>query len=137
MITRSAARRSSNRAALGLAGLLGTAAVLHAVRPAVFDSIVPRSLPGEPRTWTYLSGVAEGAVAAAVAYPPTRRTGGYAAAALFVAVFPANVSMALQWNRRSPRERAIAWGRLPLQVPLVLWALRVARPGREVTGRRP
>jgi uncharacterized membrane protein len=42
-------------------------------------------------------------------------------------VFPANVSMALHWNRKDPLYRAIGWGRLPLQVPLVLWALRIAR----------
>ncbi|MEQ3554026.1 MauE/DoxX family redox-associated membrane protein [Pseudonocardia nematodicida] len=123
-------RRAPDRAAYALAGLLGTAAVLHVVRPEPFDTIVPRSLPGSPRTWTYLSGAAEGAVAAAVAHPRTRRAGGWAAAALFAAVFPANVSMALRWNRKATVYRAIAWGRLPLQVPLIWWALRVARPDR-------
>ncbi|ALE76453.1 membrane protein [Pseudonocardia sp. EC080625-04] len=118
------------RTALALAGLLGAAAVLHAARPEPFDSIVPKSLPGEPRTWTYVSGVAEGAVAAALVHPRTRRAGGWAAAGLFTAVFPANVSMALRWRRKPATYRAIAWGRLPLQVPLVLWALRVARSGR-------
>src|SRR3712207_6911229 len=39
--------------------------------------------------WTYASGVAELAVAAAVAHPGTRRVGGFAAAALFAAGFPA------------------------------------------------
>lgn len=120
--------RRDRRTAHILAGLLGTAALLHAVRPEPFDSIVPATLPGEPRFWTYASGVAEGAVAAAIAYPPTRRSGGWAAVGLFGAVFPANVSMALRWNRKPPVYRAIAWARLPLQVPLVLWALRIARP---------
>ncbi|GAA2858012.1 membrane protein [Pseudonocardia halophobica] len=110
-----------------LAALLGTAAVAHAVAPEFFDAIVPPQLPGTRRFWTYASGVAEGAVAAAVAVPRTRRLGGYAAAALFVAVFPANVQMALDRSDEPVRQRAIAYGRLPLQVPLVLWALRVAR----------
>ena len=128
MIRRSPApSRRYRRTAHALAGLLGTAAVLHVARPEPFDSIVPRHLPGEPRFWTYASGVAEGTVAAALAYPPTRRVGGWAATGLFAAVFPANVSMALRWNRKPPVYRALAWGRLPLQVPLVLWALRVAR----------
>lgn len=128
MIRRSPGTPSRDRRlAVGLAGLLGTAAVLHVVRPELFDSIVPRGLPGEPRFWTYASGAAEGAVAVAVAHPATRRAGGWAAAALFAAVFPANVSMALHWNRKAPLYRAIGWGRLPLQVPLVLWALRIAR----------
>lgn len=115
------------RDAAGLAGLLATTGLLHFLAPRPFDSIVPRGLPGSPRTWTHLSGVAELAVAAAVAHPRTRRAGGLAAAALFVAVFPANVRMAVDWRHAAPARRAIAWGRLPLQAPLIAWALRVAR----------
>jgi uncharacterized membrane protein len=115
------------RDAAALAALLGGMGVLHFVTPKPFDAIVPRSLPGSPRTWTYLSGVAELAVAAAVAHPRTRRAGGLAAAALFVAVFPANVRMAADWRHASPAKRAIAFGRLPLQAPLVAWAWRVSR----------
>ena len=110
-----------------LAGMLATAGVTHFLAPGPYDSIVPRTLPGRPRTWTYLSGVAELAVAAALAHPRTRRLGGLAAAGLFAAVFPANIKMAYDWRRASTAKRAIAYGRLPLQVPLVLWALRVAR----------
>ena len=113
--------------ALALAGLLAASGVLHFAAPGPFDSIVPRSLPGSPRTWTLLSGAAELAVAAAVAHPGTRRLGGLAAAGLFVAVFPANVKMAVDGRHSPPVRRAIAYGRLPLQIPLVLWGLRVAR----------
>ena len=49
------------------------------------------------------------------------------AALVFVMVFPANVQMAPDY-----RERAVAYGRLPLQVPLAWWALRVRRD----TGQR-
>ncbi len=115
------------RDAAGLAALLATAGAAHLARPAPFDGIVPRGLPGRARTWTYLSGAAELAVAAAVAHPRTRRLGGLAAAGLFAAVFPANVRMARDWRGRPAAQRAIAYGRLPLQVPLVLWGLRVAR----------
>jgi len=115
------------RSATALAGLLTTTGLLHFAAPGPFDAIVPRALPGRPRTWTYLSGAAELAVAAAVAHPRTRAAGGLAAAALFAAVFPANVQMARDWRRASPGYRAVAYGRLPLQVPLVWWGLRVAR----------
>ncbi|WP_045742458.1 MULTISPECIES: membrane protein [Actinoplanes] len=121
------------RDAAGLAALLATAGVLHFARPRPFDSIVPRSLPGSPRTWTYLSGAAEIAVAAAVAHPRTRRAGGLAAAALFAAVFPANVKMAVDWRHAPPARRAVAFGRLPLQVPLIVWALRASRPRPDQT----
>ncbi|MFC6093621.1 hypothetical protein [Saccharothrix lopnurensis] len=121
--------RSRSWSALALAGLLGAAGATHFAKPRPYDSIVPRSLPGEPRTWTYASGVAEVALAAAVALPRTRRLGARLAAVFFAAVFPANVKMALDYRAKakSPKARAIAYGRLPLQVPLVLWALRVGR----------
>ena len=113
------------RSALLLAALLGTAGTAHLTRPEGFDRIVPRALPGNPRLWTYASGVAELAVAAAVAHPRTRRHGALAAACLFTAVLPANVQMALDWNERPTPQRVAAYARLPLQIPLVVWALRV------------
>jgi uncharacterized membrane protein len=115
--------------ARALAALLTTTGVLHLAVPAPFDTVVPRTLPGTPRFWTLASGVAELGVAAAVAAPRTRRLGGAAAAVLFVAVLPANVKMARDWSDRSPAARAVAWGRLPLQIPLVMWALAVRRRG--------
>jgi uncharacterized membrane protein len=45
-------------------------------------------------------------------------------------VFPANVKMAIDWSDRSVAEQAVAYGRLPLQIPLVLWALKVRRDAR-------
>ena len=113
-----------------LAGMLTATGVLHFVAPAPFDAIVPHLLPGPRRRWTYLSGAAELAVAAAVTAPRTRRWGGLAAAALFVGVFPANVQMALAWRDRSLPYRAAAWTRLPLQVPPIAWALRASRDSR-------
>ncbi|WP_367325485.1 DoxX family protein [Streptomyces sp. HUAS ZL42] len=119
----------SERSPLLLAGLLATAGVAHFASPRQFDAIVPRELPGSPRTWTYASGVAELALAAGLALPRTRRTAALATAAFFVGVFPANVKMAVDWRHRPAPLRAAAIGRLPLQLPLVLWARNVARNG--------
>lgn len=122
---------SPNRSALSLAALLGGAAVTHFVKPEPYDKLIPRGLPGSPRAWTYASGAAELGCAVAVALPRTRRLGGLLAAWLFVAVFPGNVKMAMDYQRqrRPLRARLIAFGRLPVQWPLVAWALRV-REGR-------
>ncbi|GAA1656384.1 DoxX family protein [Fodinicola feengrottensis] len=113
-----------------LAGVLGGMGVLHFAAPKPFVAIVPRVLP-EPELLVAASGVAELACAALVAIPRTRTLGGAAAAALFVSVFPANIQMAVDSSlpeTRKPRwYQAIAWGRLPLQVPLVMWALSVRR----------
>ena len=110
-----------------LAAMLTITGVLHLAVPAPFDAIIPRNLPGTPRFWTIASGIAELAVAAAVAVPRTRRLGAAAAAGLFVAVLPANVRLARDWSDRPAALRVLAWGRLPLQVSLVAWALAVRR----------
>ncbi|MQS08126.1 hypothetical protein FNX48_013340 [Streptomyces sp. IF17] len=113
-----------------LAGLLGTAGVLHFAVPRPFDAIVPRSLPGRPRDWTRISGAAELALAAGLLTPRTRRASAAATAAFLVAVWPANVKMARDWSRRPAPWAGIARARVPAQVPLVLWALHAARPDR-------
>ncbi|MDT8909369.1 hypothetical protein [Amycolatopsis sp. PS_44_ISF1] len=123
--------RGSQRPAFLLAGLLATSGALHFLRPKPFDSLVPKELPGTRRAWTYGSGVGELGVAAAILAPRTRELGGLAAALLFVGVFPGNVKMALDYQRkgRPARDRAIAWLRLPVQWPLVQWALTVRERG--------
>ncbi|MEU0134541.1 DoxX family protein [Streptomyces sp. NPDC006296] len=117
----------ASRSPLLLAGFLAAAGVAHFAVPASFDAIVPRSLPGHPRTWTRASGAVELALAAGLAVPRTRRLSARATALLFVGVFPANVKMAYDWRTRPARARALAYGRLPLQVPLVLWARAAER----------
>ncbi|MEU9475810.1 hypothetical protein [Streptomyces sp. NPDC048191] len=117
----------SERSPLLLAGLLAAAGVAHFAAPRPFDAIVPRLLPGSPRAWTYGSGAVELALAAGIAAPRTRAVAAKAAAAFFVGVLPANVQMAADWRHRPAPLRTAALARLPLQVPLVLWARGVAR----------
>ncbi len=111
---------------LFLIALLAGSGVMHFVRPGPFVAIVPRALP-RPKELVAISGAAEIACAAMLAHPATRRWGGPVTAALFVGVFPANISMTLRSGRRPWWYRAALVARLPLQVPLVLWALRVGR----------
>ena len=115
---------------LPLSALFGVAGAAHFARPAGFDAIVPRSLPGPARAWTRASGVVELGLAAGLAVPATRRASALASAAFLLAVWPANGRMALDaWQRRG-RDRAhalrcaVALARLPLQVPLMRAALR-------------
>lgn len=118
---------STNAGTVFMAGLLGFAGAMHFLRPKPFDSIVPPSL-GNRRAWTYASGVAELGCAALLAVPATRRLGGAATAALMVAVYPANIyTVAKHW--KSPKGRAIALARLPLQIPLVQMSWAIARAG--------
>ena len=105
-----------------LASLLAAAGTVHFLNPGFYDALIPPFLPA-PRTWIYASGALELACAAAVAVPATRRRGALASAALLVVVFAGNVHLAIEPGE-VPRWLALA--RLPLQVPLVLWALQVA-----------
>ncbi len=121
------------RPELTLAALLFGAGVLHFVWPKPFDSIVPRTLPGKARDYTYASGVAEIGVAAALAFPRTRSFGGRLAALLFIAVFPANVQFTADMLASEKAPRLVKIGsalRLPLQIPLITQALAVSRRAR-------
>ena len=109
------------------AGFLGTTGVLHFAKPEHYDAIVPRALPGSARFYTYASGVAELGIAGLLTAPKTRRAGALAAIALYTAVFPANVQMAWDWRHESAFKRVVAFGRLPLQIPLIHSAWKIYR----------
>lgn len=117
-----------------LAGLLTAAGTLHFVLPRPYAEIVPDRLPA-PYALVYASGVAELACAAGLVVPRTRRLAGWATALLFVAVFPGNVAMALDAGERSDAYRWATYLRLPLQIPLVVWAVSVARAAGAGGGR--
>ncbi|MDQ6649379.1 MAG: hypothetical protein M3Z02_04605 [Actinomycetota bacterium] len=122
-----------------LAGLLAAAGVTHFVHPEPYARIVPHVLPAR-RALVALSGLAELACAAALVAPRTRRLAGWATAGLFVAVFPANVQMALDAGAPGTSGLlgpAVAWLRLPVQVPLVIWAVHVARTARSAPSAEP
>ena len=122
--------RPESRRALGLAAFIGGAGVMHFVRPAFFDPIVPDWMPGRARTTTYVSGVAELASAVLVAHPRTRRIGAWACFVTFLGVYPANIQAALDGGMDQEGfagSAAAAWLRLPLQVPMLIWARKVAR----------
>ncbi len=116
---------------LGLAALLGGAAVAHLVAPDAFEAMVPRALPGPASAWNLAAAVAEATTAALLANRRTARVGGWLAAATFVAVFPANVEAAVRggYGAAPPpfNSAAAAWLRLPVQIPLVWWGIAVAR----------
>jgi len=106
--------------------LIGMGA-LHFIAPKPFDTIVPAELPGSARLYTHASGVAEVATGALLLAPRTRRLGALAAVALYLAVFPANLNMVRLWKNKPLPMRIGAIARLPLQIPMILQALKVYR----------
>jgi uncharacterized membrane protein len=118
-----------------LAAMLLIAGIAHFIAPKSLDAIVPAFLPGSPRFWTYLSGVAEIAIGLALLAPLSMKIGtisirllaAYAALFLFIAVYPANIKMAIDWRDRPMPYPLIAIARLPLQFGLFYWAWSIIK----------
>jgi uncharacterized membrane protein len=108
-----------------IALIFATSGMLHLVKPAPFVSIMPPWLPGA-LALVLISGVFEIAGAMGILVPYTRVAAGWGLIALLFAVFPANVQMLL--NARAAHASALwmagLWGRLPLQVALIIWVYR-------------
>lgn len=119
------------RVAIALGSFLAIAGISHFTNPTFFDKIVPPWLPPSERFWTYLSGVAELLVAAMLLRPRWRRPGAFAAVALLIAVYPANLYMTWDWRDREVSEQIVSWVRLPLQFVLIWWAWRTAKNSDE------
>ena len=106
-----------------LAALMVAAGVLHFVKPKPYLRMMPSLLPA-PLLLVYLSGVAEVLGGLGLLLPQTQRLAAWGLVALFVAIFPANVNMAVNkigLGRKTPPAWAL-WARLPLQGVLIAWA---------------
>jgi uncharacterized membrane protein len=103
------------------------AGIMHFVIPRTYEAIMPDYLPAH-RPLVYASGVAEIIGGAAVLHPRTRRLGSWLSIATLLAVFPANVHMAMnpERYRKVPGGRAALLARLPLQAVFIAWARRAA-----------
>ena len=97
----------------------------HFVMPDAYESIIPDYIPA-PREMVYISGVAEIAAALMTMHPRTRRAGGFFLIAVLVAIFPANVHMALNPEDYPNLPAVGLYARLPLQALFLYWAYLVA-----------
>ena len=105
------------------------AGVNHFITPETYDAMMPDVLPAH-RALVYLSGIAEIAGGLGLILPATRRLAAWGLVALFVAVFPANVNMALNdlpLGTTTVPTWAL-WARLPLQLVFIAWAYWFTRP---------
>lgn len=119
-----------------LAGAMVGIGVLHFVAPRPFVSIVPRALPA-PLALVYLSGACEVLGGLGLLIPSLRRAAGWGLVALFIAVFPANVNMAVNnMPIGGVQYPGLLWARLPLQAVLVAWAWWCSRPDRAIGAAR-
>jgi len=103
------------------------AGVMHFVIPRSYQAMVPPQLPRR-REIVYASGVAEIAGGAGVLHPRTRKAASAWSVATLLAVFPANVNMALNPERyKVPGGRLALYLRLPVQALFIAWAIAAGR----------
>ncbi|HEV2752475.1 MAG TPA: hypothetical protein VGV36_01430 [Solirubrobacteraceae bacterium] len=102
------------------------AGTLHFLRPAIYEAIVPDELPAG-RGLVFVSGAAEIAGGLAMLSPATRRWAGWWLIATMIAVFPANVHMAVRAERYPQFPAAALWARLPLQAVIIALIWRAMR----------
>lgn len=108
--------------------------IKHFTNPAFFDAIVPPYLPS-PRLLVYLSGIFEVAGGIGILIPALRQTARWGLIALLIAVFPANLHMAIHPNAFVDSGIPL-WAlylRLPLQAVLIAWVYWSGRPAADTS----
>lgn len=119
---------------------------MHFARPDFFESIVPDWFP-DKRLANLGSGAAEIVLGLGLLPARTRRASALGLMVLVVAVFPANIDMAINDVEAKPvggrmtrsvgtaegAARVVNWIRLPMQVPLAVALWRIARQSPTAT----
>ena len=115
-----------------LAGFFAFTGTMHFVVPRSFEAIVPPAIADRKREAVAVSGVAEILGGLAVLHGGSRRFGRWWLLGLLLAVFPANVHMAVSPEQIKGLDldklpRWALWARLPLQPLAMLWVWRATR----------
>lgn len=102
----------------------------HFISPSFYMRIMPPYLP-----WhlflIYLSGFFEIALGVLLLAPSYTRAAAWGLIALLVAVFPANIQMAINPQLYPDISPALLWLRLPLQAVFMAWAYWFTRPAEQ------
>lgn len=109
-----------------IAFLMIAIGITHFLSPDPFVRIVPAALPW-PLALVYISGICEIAGGIGLFPRATRNYSSWGLIALYIAVFPANINMAIhdiQLSEGGDMPNWAMWARLPLQalfIALVYW----------------
>ncbi len=109
------------------------AGCLHFLFPDLYTAVVPAYLP-YPRALVLISGVCEILGGVGVVVPTVRRFAGYGLIALLIAVFPANIDMAMKsvYAHGLPLASLLLIARLPLQFLLIAWVHKAACQRKQI-----
>lgn len=118
--------KTLSRYLLGL--LFIGAGINHFWHTPFYVSMMPSYLPGH-LALVYISGAAEMALGALLLFDRWQVIAGWGVIALCIAVFPANLNMALHPDQFSQFSPTALWWRLPLQLLAIGWAYVYTRSG--------
>lgn len=95
---------------------------LHYIAPAQYQKIVPPAFPS-PAALVAISGIAEIIGGIGLLIPALRKAAVWGLIALLIAVFPANLYMAISREKIPNLHIApwLLWLRLPMQIVLIAW----------------
>jgi uncharacterized membrane protein len=107
----------------------------HFRSPEIYLGMMPPWLPW-PEALNYISGAAEMLGGLGLLWAPVRRLAGWGLIALLIAVFPANVHVALQGQMPGFDVSPLTlWLRLPFQALFIAWVWWVALSGETRAAR--
>lgn len=115
--------------ARALGGFFTFAGLMHFIRPKPYRAIMPPYVPAH-NEMVMISGAAEIAGGAGAFFPSLHKGVRWWLIALLVAVFPANLHMALHPGdiKGLPEiPRWLLWARLPLQLVAIAWVVHATR----------
>lgn len=107
------------------------AGVNHFVTPEPYIAMMPAEIPEHMHAMlVVISGIAEILGGLGLILPATRRLAAWGLIALYLAILPANLNMALNHLPlgKTPVAPWLLWARLPLQLVLISWAFWYTRP---------
>ena len=111
----------------GLAAFFINIGVNHFVNPDFYLSIMPPAFPMHVEA-VYVSGFFEVLGGVCVLIPRLRKIAGWGLVALLVAVYPANIYMAITPDAFPDFPVALLYVRLAFQFVFFYWAFSVTRP---------
>jgi uncharacterized membrane protein len=118
-----------------LAAFFVVAGANHFLNPGPYFPMMPPYLPW-PEGLIIVSGIAEIGGRLGLLVPRVRRLAGWGLIALLVAVFPANVQVALHGWPGEPIPHWALWARLPLQGVLIAWVYWICLVARSQSDPR-
>ena len=106
--------------------LYTVAGINHFISPRFYLKIMPPALPYH-KALVNISGICEVVFALLLLPVATRHIAAWLIILLLIAIFPANIYMAIKWQRKHHPYLWVAYARLPLQFVLIWWAYTIAQ----------